>query len=248
MSRYLAIVLLVASLAFVRSARADQFEDEYRSRYVRVEGVANRAQVERACDEIVVKLAERYGRPRRWTQFPVRFHRSRGGPVAGYTAYVRPAVQEIVLYLTFEDALGGALDHELTHAFFFYYLDNYFDLFLNEGVAQNSEAKSRARLRREVYLRCANGKTAPLERLYGRNEYDPELLLYVQGFSVVDYLIGRGGSKWFAAFLDELTNGARDLNSALRDFYGCESLDALEREWREYVRNGQDRLAAPAVK
>lgn len=219
-----------------------------RSKYVRVEGVLNPLAVERECDAIVARLVERYGVPRRWKTFPVRFRRPNGGPVAGYTAYARPDVAEIVLYMTFEESRGGALDHELTHAFFFYYLDDYFDLLFNEGVAQNSETANRARLRGEVYRRFARGETTSLARLYGRNEYDPELLLYVQGFSVVDYLIGRGGSRWFAAFLDELTNGNVGLDDALRRFYDCESLDALEREWREYVRNGQDRLGTRAVK
>ena len=104
-----------------------------RSKYVRVEGVLNPLAVERECDAIVARLVERYGVPRRWKTFPVRFRRPNGGPVAGYTAYARPDVAEIVLYMTFEESRGGALDHELTHAFFFYYLDDYFDLFFNEG-------------------------------------------------------------------------------------------------------------------
>ena len=154
-----------------------------------------------ACDEILDRLEERYGKPKVWSAFPVYFERYRGDGIAGYTSYIAPNVAKVVCFEPFETAKGGTLDHELTHAFFFYFLNSNFDLFLNEGLAQNSEYRRRESLRQTVYRRYNNGEFWDMSQLYGRNRYDSGLRLYHEGFSVVDFLIARGGSRWLAAFM-----------------------------------------------
>lgn len=219
--------------------------ESYVSQWVKVSG-ANADKIGAECDAIIERLTERYGAPRTWTRFPVIFTGG-GGSVAGYTSYAGGVVREVVVYQSFDVARGGTLDHELTHAFFFYWLDANFDLFLNEGAAQNSEYRRRESLRRTVYSRYRNGDFVPIDKLYGRNSYDGSLLIYHQGFSVVDFLIARGGSKWFAAFLDDLTRGTRDINKALNGFYGYGDLKELEADWLDYVEGGQDRAATRNV-
>lgn len=218
----------------------------YSSKYVSVNG-ANSESIGKECDEIIERLIVRYGVPRTWRQFPVIFTSGGGGRIAGYTSYQGGVVKEVVVYQSFEVAKGGTLDHELTHAFAFYWLNSNFDLFFNEGIAQNSEYRRRATLRQIVYQRYNNGDFIALNQLYGRNSYDSNLLIYHEGFSVVDFLIARGGSKWFVAFLDDLTNGSRDITTALKNFYGYSSLKELEMDWTEYVENGQDRRAVIPV-
>lgn len=212
----------------------------YSSKYVTVTG-SKSEEIGKECDAIIEALTIRYGAPRVWTQFPVIFTSGGGGRIAGYTSYQGGVVKEVVVYQSFDTARGGTLDHELTHAFMFYWLNSNFDLFLNEGVAQNSEYKRRQTLRHIVYNRYNNGEFVTLDKLYGRNQYDARLLIYHQGFSVVDFLIARGGSLWFVAFLDELTNGGSDISTALKSFYGYNNLKELELDWIEYVVNGQDR-------
>jgi len=199
-----------------------------------------------ACDEILDRLEERYGKPKVWRAFPVYFERYRGDGIAGYTSYVAPNVAKVVCFESFETAKGGTLDHELTHAFFFYFLNSNFDLFLNEGLAQNSEYRRRETLRQTVYRRYNNGEFWDISRLYGRNRYDAGLLLYHEGFSVVDFLIGRGGSKWFAAFMEELVK-TNDVDKTLARFYGYKNLKELQNAWTEYVEGGQDRSSVKAV-
>ena len=218
----------------------------YSSKYVTVSG-ANADAIGKECDEIIGRLINRYGEPRTWRTFPVIFTTGGGGRIAGYTSYQGGVVKEVVVYQSFEVARGGTLDHELTHAFAFYWLDSNFDLFFNEGIAQNSEYRRRGTLRQIVFQRYNNGDFVALNQLYGRNSYDSNLLIYHEGFSVVDFLIARGGSKWFVAFLDDLTNGSRDITTALKDFYGYQSLKELELDWIEFVENGQDRHAAKPV-
>lgn len=214
--------------------------DEYRSNFVEVSGVGNRAEVERECDAIIFRLIDRYGAPKNWRKFPV-FFTGGGCGYAGCTFYQKPRVLRVEVCQGYETSRGGTLDHELTHAFFFYLLNDSFSLFFNEGVAQNSEYRQRERLRATVYRRAANGEFVSLGALVDRNNYDGSLLVYHQGFSVVDFLIARGGSAWLYEFLDDLTNGAQDLNGCLKKFYGYKTFADFESDWWRYVDGGQDR-------
>ena len=199
-----------------------------------------------ACDEILDRLEERYGKPKVWSAFPVYFERYRGDGIAGYTSYIAPNVAKVVCFEPFETAKGGTLDHELTHAFFFYFLNSNFDLFLNEGLAQNSEYRRRESLRQTVYRRYNNGEFWDMSQLYGRNRYDSGLRLYHEGFSVVDFLIARGGSRWLAAFMEELVK-TDDVDATLRRFYGYQTLGELQDAWKAYVEGGQDRQSVKAI-
>lgn len=258
MSKQLSLGLLCAALCLAGvgscavSTRAEERRSEptsnvARSEYVVVSG-ENADALAQECDQIIKRLEARYGKPRYWRPFPVRFAPGKGGNVAGYTSYVCPNVLEVAIFQTPDEARGGALDHELTHAFFFYYLRSNFNLLLNEGLAQNSEYANRARLRENVWRRFESGDFASLRSLYQRRQYDANMLIYCQGFSAVDFLIGRGGSKWFAAFVDDLTNGSQDLTTALKRFYGYDGVDEWEDAWLEFVVNGQERAAVRAVR
>jgi hypothetical protein len=81
--------------------------------------------------------------------------------------------------------------------------------------------------------------------LYGRDSYDNSLLIYHEGFSVVDFLIGRGGSEWFAAFLRDLLQTG-NINDSLARFYDYKTLSELQVEWHKYINNGQDRKRVEA--
>lgn len=222
--------------------------DEYRSNFVEVFGVSNRAEVERECDAIIFRLCDRYGAPKDWVKFPVVFTGG-GRGYAGCTYYQKPRVVRVEVCQTFASARGRTLDHEITHAFFFYLLNNSFSLFFNEGVAQNSEYNQRERLRSTVYRRASNGEFVPLSSLVNRNSYDGSLLIYHQGFSVVDFLIARGGSAWLYEFLDDLTNGTQNLNECLKRFYGYNTFSDFETDWWNYVDGGQNRAGVePLIK
>ena len=198
------------------------------------------------CDRILDRLEERYGKPKFWRSFPVYFRAYTGNGVAGYTMYNGERVTEVVVYESFQNSIGATLDHELTHAFFFYFLNSSFDLFLNEGLAQNSEYKRRASLRQTVYRRYSNGEFWTIDRLYGRNSYDSSLLIYHEGFSVVDFLIARGGSEWLAEFMRDLV-ARGNVDESLRLFYDYPSLKHLQKDWLNYIEGGQDRLTVGAI-
>ncbi len=223
---------------------AEELQFSYSSKYV----MAQSNKIGAECDKIIEHLIARYGEPKKWTQFPVIFTSAPGGNIAGYTSYIAPVVSKVVVYQSYEQAVGGTLDHELTHAFFFYYFNSNFDLFLNEGLAQNSEYKRRNVLRQTVYVRYTNGDFWPLNQLYNRNQYDSALRIYHEGFSVVDFLIARGGSRWFAWFVDDLTNSTRNINKSLLEWYGYKTLSELENAWIKYIEEGQNTKSAIPVK
>lgn len=200
-----------------------------------------------ACDAILDRLEARYGAAKVWQSFPVYFRRYRGDGIAGYTQYSGGRVVEVVVFEPLDSSVGGTLDHELTHAFFFYFLNSNFDLFLNEGLAQNSEYRRRETLRQTVYRRYTNGEFWNLDKLYGRNYYDGSLRIYHEGFSVVDFLVARGGSLWLAAFMRELVK-SNDIDACLNDFYGYKNLAELQSAWENYINGGQDRLTVGAVR
>lgn len=213
---------------------------------VRTRFTAPSEEIADECDRILDRLEERYGKPKVWRSFPVYFRTYTGNGVAGYTMYNGERVTEVVVYESFQNSVGATLDHELTHAFFFNFLNSSFDLFLNEGLAQNSEYKRRASLRQTVYRRYSNGEFWALDRLYGRNAYDSSLLIYHEGFSIVDFLIARGGSEWLAEFMRDLV-ARGNVDESLRLFYGYPSLKALQKDWLNYIEGGQDRLAVGAI-
>lgn len=197
-------------------------------------------------DRILDRLEERYGKPKVWKPFPIYFQRYRGDGVAGYTLYQSGVVARVVCFEPLSSAKGGTLDHELTHAFFFYFLDSNFDLFLNEGLAQNSEYRRRESLRQTVYRRYNNGEFWDIANLYGRNAYDNALRIYHQGFSFVDFLVARGGSQWLASFMTELIR-TNDVDATLYRYYGYRNLKEAQRAWLDYVIYGQNRQSVEAI-
>lgn len=208
---------------------------------------AETVEIADACDEILDRLVERYGKPRVWKPFSIYFQRYRGDGVAGYTLYQGGAVVRVVCFEPLTSAKGGTLDHELTHAFFFYFLNSNFDLLLNEGLAQNSEYRRRESLRQTVYRRYNNREFLDFDQLYGLNRYDGKLLIYHEGFSVVDFLVARGGSLWLAAFMDELVR-TNDINATLYRYYGYRNLTEAQDAWYDYIERGQNRHAVESVR
>ena len=214
------------------------------SEYVVAKGFSDNADIENKCDKIIRSLERRYGKPKRWKKFPVVCGYTSPG-VAGYCRSDGQNVSEIRLHPSYADFDGRSGDHELTHAFIVYRINGNTNLFWNEGTAQNSEYKDRKSLRATVYNRFKGGEFVPLNSLIRRGGYDGGLLLYHQSFSVVDFLIAQGGSKWFLAFFCEMET--TNVDDALKRYYGYKDVGELEKDWKEYVRGGQNRSAVQTV-
>ncbi len=195
---------------------------------------------EEACDAVINRLISWYGEPDDWDKFPVRFRQYTGNGVAGYTQYSGNTVSEVVVYFPLDKTVGGTLDHELTHAFLKFYLYREgLDLFLNEGVAQNSEIGRLNELRQAVYEQYTRGEFWRLNDLIGRNQYDDRLRMYRQSYSVIEMLTRLGGRDYLGAFLREYVK-TDDFEACLAKYYGIKTINELERRWIEYLNNGQE--------
>jgi hypothetical protein len=91
----------------------------------------------------------------------------------------------------------------------------------------------------------------PFNQMFAMTEYPGDILpLYSQGYSVARYLIARGGKPKFMAFVGQ---GMQTNNwpAAVRDFYGFESLGALQLSWLDWVvrgsRDPQPPAGSPAI-
>ncbi len=226
------ILFIVASLIILRSCAIWSYASDYVN--------TTDKRVEAACDDVINRLINWYGEPDEWDKFPVRFRQYQNNGVAGYTQYSGDTVSEVVVYFSLDKTVGGTLDHELTHAFLKFYLYREgLDLFLNEGVAQNSEVGRLNELRQAVYEQYTRGEFWHLDDLIGRNQYDDRLRMYRQSYSVIEMLTRLGGRDYLGAFLREYVK-TDDFEACLAKYYGIKTTNELERRWIEYLNNGQE--------
>src|SRR5262245_7362223 len=78
--------------------------------------------------------------------------------------------------------------------------------------------------------------------MFAMKEYPKDVMpLYAQGHSLASWLIESRGKK---AFLEFLADGMRDENwqRAVHQYYGFDSLMAMQSSWNDWVRQGRPQL------
>ncbi len=135
--------------------------------------------------------------------------------------------------------LADCLPHEVTHTILIHWLGRSVPRWADEGVAISSESiASRDKHRRMLWTILDEGRRLPLRRLLELREFPQDVMvLYVQGYSLTEFLVGSGGRSQFLKFVAE---GDRDgWQEAAREHYGYDTLEDLEKAWLRHVR--QDR-------
>lgn len=136
-----------------------------------------------------------------------------------------------------ERILDSVLPHEVTHTIIATYLRAPVPRWLDEGMATAVEAKverSHYRTMLATFLHTKRG--IAFNDMVSMKEYPKDLTpFYSQSFSICEYLIMIGGHRRLARFAKE-GNETDDWNGALKKFYQCDSLGALQIEWLEWVR------------
>lgn len=139
--------------------------------------------------------------------------------------------------------VASVLPHEITHTVFAHYFRVPVPRWADEGGSVLSEDDiERARhdrLVREILQ--SPGRAIPLRRLFVMTQYPRDVMvLYAEGYSVTSFLVGKSNRTQFLAFVARGMRG--DWDGACKQFYGYESVDALEADWLKYLRdNRQDR-------
>lgn len=146
-----------------------------------------------------------------------------------------------------ERILDSVLPHEVTHTIIASYLRGPAPRWLDEGMATSVEADAeRLRYRTMLVTFLHTKRGIAFNEMIAMKEYPEDLTpFYSQSFSICEYLIAIGGYRRLAEFAK---SGSRtnDWKSALKLYYNCDSLGALQMEWVDWVRKW-DVADRPAV-
>lgn len=148
---------------------------------------------------------------------------------------------------TAERVLDSVLPHEINHTIFACHFRQPLPRWADEGAASLIEHESeRLRLKKIHEQVLGKPQQIPLRDLLGMKQYPKDqqqvLTLYAQGYSLADYLIQQSSKPHYLKFLNAALQ--RGWGPALREFYGYEQVDQLERELDRWVVAGSPDLSA----
>jgi hypothetical protein len=161
----------------------------------------------------------------------------------GRTSFVfhggEPGGWDMEVQGSYERILDSVLPHEITHTVFATHFGRPLPRWADEGACTTVEHRSERR-KQEVWLVrfLKTERGIPFNQMFAMTEYPGDILpLYSQGYSVTRYLITQGGKPKFVAFVGQ---GMQTNNwpAAVHDFYGFESLGALQLTWLDWVVHG----------
>jgi len=138
-----------------------------------------------------------------------------------------------------ERVFDSVLPHEITHAIYASHFRRQLPRWADEGGATSLEhASVKAEHRKTLLQIIRSGRGIALPQMFAMTEYPRDMLpLYVQGYSVAEFLIERGDRRKYVEFLDDgLKSG--DWSAALRRHYAISDLGDLQTAWSTWVNQG----------
>lgn len=145
--------------------------------------------------------------------------------------------QKMQIEGTLERLLASVLPHEVTHTVFAFYFRQPVPRWADEGGSVLSEDQlERNRHDKLVRNMLNNRRAMPLRRLFALKEYPPDVMvLYAQGYSVTDFLVGKSSRPEFLNFIaDGLQRG---WDQSVQTHYGYRNVDELEQAWLQHLKN-----------
>lgn len=149
---------------------------------------------------------------------------------------------------TEERILDSVLPHEINHTVFACYFRRPLPRWADEGAASLIEHESeRGRLKKIHEQVMSTNKKIPLKKLLAMKDYPSDqqqvLTLYAEGYSLADFLIQQSDRRKYLQFLSQAF--ADGWERALRDQYGYERIDLLEKELEQWILAGSPDLNTP---
>lgn len=134
------------------------------------------------------------------------------------------------------------LPHEMGHIIFREFVgfdNNAIPIWLDEGVASYGQPLKFLEAKAMVEEARINDRLMSLQEL---SKSDPQLmndpyavsLFYAQSFSIVDYLVRKGGRDTFILFCQYLRD-KKNLEKALSSSYNFSSLSELDEDWHRHL-------------
>jgi hypothetical protein len=145
--------------------------------------------------------------------------------------------------------LSSVLPHEVTHTVFAHYYRTPVPRWADEGGSVLSEDDQERNRHDQLVRQILNapGRAIPLRRLFSLTQYPRDVMvLYAEGYSVTNFLVGQSSRSQFLAFVAQGMRG--DWDGAARAHYRYNSVEELEQAWLAQLRSTkkqpQDLLAS----
>jgi hypothetical protein len=145
---------------------------------------------------------------------------------------------------TLERLLASVLPHEVTHTVFAFHFRQPVPRWADEGGSVLSEDEVERKRHDQLVRNILNNRRAmPLRRLLSLRDYPQDVMvLYAQGFSVCDFLVGKSSRPAFLNFVADGMSKGWDL--AARTHYGFQNVEDLEQAWLQHLRDTKQRPPA----
>lgn len=140
-----------------------------------------------------------------------------------------------------KDELRRIVYHEYTHALLYRKAGDSLPVWLNEGLAQFKEPKSRITRDDVSFLKKYHRekgiiKIKNLDRVFSERQRREQLrLAYLESKLLIKYINERYGFYKIRALIDEFSSG-RDVDSSLRKIFSID-LDVLEKSWIKWLKD-----------
>ncbi len=159
-----------------------------------------------------------------------------GGHVYGWDMTVQGSLERI---------LDSVIPHEVSHTIFACHFRRPLPRWADEGAATLSEEDSEQRRQQKMAEEVLpTTRRIPLRELLQITEYPKNmqhvLTLYAEGYSLVDYLVQKGGKKRFLDFVQDAHESGWD--AAFRKHYEESNVEAIEKKWSRWVIAGSPSL------
>ena len=140
---------------------------------------------------------------------------------------------------THERILDSVLPHEITHMIFATHFRAPLPRWADEGACTTVEHDSEKSKQKNLLVRfLKTGRGISFSRMFAMKDYPRDVLpLDSQGYSLARFLIASGGKQEFMAFVGQGMK-TEDWSLTVREFYGDESLRALQDRWLDWVHRG----------
>ncbi|HEY1380453.1 MAG TPA: hypothetical protein VGF55_26870 [Gemmataceae bacterium] len=133
--------------------------------------------------------------------------------------------------------LHSVLPHEVTHTVFAHYFRYPVPRWADEGGSVLSENDAERQHHDRMIRNYLNGRQGvQLRRLFNLKEYSEisdVMVLYAEGFSVSNYLVGLGGRQAFLGFVALGLRGEWD--KGVQTYYHMNSVEQLEQAWLKHL-------------
>jgi hypothetical protein len=136
--------------------------------------------------------------------------------------------------------IASVLPHEITHTVLAYYFRTPVPRWADEGGSVLSEDDQERAMHEQTVQQIlrAPGRAIPLRRLFSLMQYPRDVMvLYAEGYSVSNFLVGQSGRPVFLTFVAQGMQG--DWDTAVRKSYGYRNVEELEKAWVQHIYSGR---------